>query len=213
MEVKDNIINTSAKLFGKLGLRSVSIDDICAELHISKKTFYNCFEGKAELVAAVLDNTIDVRARKSFTPRPGVTMVDEIMSSYSRFASHHATIAKHIVFLYDLEKYYPELNRSFKQRLRELDKARIAETIRRGIAEGVFRDDLNVDFTAAVVSDSLSPMMERKNSELTSVRRMMLSTDIFLHIVCNERGLEQYYRLRSQLEPDGKTRKKIEINS
>ena len=52
---KVHIIKTAGELFFRLGIRSVSIDDICRELGISKKTFYVYFDSKDELVAQLLD--------------------------------------------------------------------------------------------------------------------------------------------------------------
>ncbi len=54
MDVRDKILKTASDLFLKYGLRSVSIDDICNELHISKKTFYAHFKQKEELVESLL---------------------------------------------------------------------------------------------------------------------------------------------------------------
>ena len=58
-----NILKTGAKRFLKYGLRSVSIDDICADLRISKKTFYTYFSQKEALVEAVLQD-MDQKKRK-----------------------------------------------------------------------------------------------------------------------------------------------------
>ncbi|MBP6284960.1 MAG: TetR/AcrR family transcriptional regulator, partial [Paludibacteraceae bacterium] len=38
--IKQEILKTAANTFFKNGIRSVSVDDICDELRISKKTFY-----------------------------------------------------------------------------------------------------------------------------------------------------------------------------
>ncbi len=53
--VAENIIHTSHQKFKNFGIRSISVDDICNELHISKKTFYSRFPQKECLIEAVLD--------------------------------------------------------------------------------------------------------------------------------------------------------------
>ncbi|MBO8440564.1 MAG: helix-turn-helix transcriptional regulator [bacterium] len=45
-ELKYKIIDKAKELFLKYGLRSVTIDDICRDLRISKKTFYSVLKGK-----------------------------------------------------------------------------------------------------------------------------------------------------------------------
>ena len=57
--VKNEILKTAGELFFKYGLRSVSIDDICNEMHISKKTFYVHFKQKDELVECLLTSIRD----------------------------------------------------------------------------------------------------------------------------------------------------------
>ena len=46
-------------MFFRLGVRSVSIDDICHELGMSKKTFYVYFASKEELIDRMLQQNID----------------------------------------------------------------------------------------------------------------------------------------------------------
>ena len=53
-----HIIKTAGELFFRLGIRSVSIDDICRELGMSKKTFYVYFESKDALIEQMLQANI-----------------------------------------------------------------------------------------------------------------------------------------------------------
>ena len=51
---KCNIIKTAGEMFFRLGIRSVSVDDICRELGMSKKTFYVYFASKDALIEQLL---------------------------------------------------------------------------------------------------------------------------------------------------------------
>ncbi len=53
------ILKTAGEMFFRLGVRSVSIDDICHELGMSKKTFYVYFASKEELIDRMLQQNID----------------------------------------------------------------------------------------------------------------------------------------------------------
>ena len=57
---KKDILKTASGLFSKYGLKSVSIDDICSGLGISKKTFYNYFKHNC-------NNIKDLLMRLNFT--------------------------------------------------------------------------------------------------------------------------------------------------
>ena len=53
-ELKEKIIRQAKQMFWDYGLKRVGIDDICNELHISKKTFYTVFKTKNELIEEIL---------------------------------------------------------------------------------------------------------------------------------------------------------------
>ena len=52
---KQQIINTAHELFWKLGIRRVSIEEICREANVSKMTFYKHFNNKNDLVKYIID--------------------------------------------------------------------------------------------------------------------------------------------------------------
>ena len=54
-EIREKIIASAQQKMGEVGIRSVSIDDICHELGMSKKTFYVYFGTKDDLIQAILD--------------------------------------------------------------------------------------------------------------------------------------------------------------
>ena len=51
----ENILRKTGEMFLKFGIRSVSMDDICRELGISKKTLYQYVENKKELIKNTLE--------------------------------------------------------------------------------------------------------------------------------------------------------------
>ncbi len=55
MDIKEQITATAKELFLQYGIRSVSVDDICKELRMSKKTFYQYFGQKEELINHLLE--------------------------------------------------------------------------------------------------------------------------------------------------------------
>src|SRR3982074_1681456 len=58
MEVKERILTKADELFMQYGIRSVSMDDIATQLGISKKTIYQYFADKDELVDAVVESDV-----------------------------------------------------------------------------------------------------------------------------------------------------------
>ena len=74
MEVKDNIILISDRLFRRFGIRGVTIDDICSEGGISKKTVYLYFKDKH----SVAKSSIDFYHNNLFSQIKEISMIHQI---------------------------------------------------------------------------------------------------------------------------------------
>jgi AcrR family transcriptional regulator len=58
MEQRDRIQEKANEMFMRYGIRSVSMDDIAGHLGMSKKTLYQYFSDKDELVEAVMQDEV-----------------------------------------------------------------------------------------------------------------------------------------------------------
>ena len=150
-EVQKNIIKTAGELFFRLGIRSVSIDDICRELGISKKTFYVYFQSKDELIEHLL------RANLAHTANKMEHMLHDpdmrgIVDGILQRNTERDDVRRVPQLVYDLKKYYPRQFANFQQQAFEQQKRYIRSFLERGIAEGVVRADLNIELTAVVVA-------------------------------------------------------------
>ena len=125
-DLRAKILKTSGELFFKFGIRSVSIDDICNELHISKKTFYTVFKQKDELIVELLD-AMRQKKEKDYQQvlAPSVNVLDLLMQSFKTLRQH--SMEKHLAFGFDLEKFYPELWHERQVMLKEMDLKYMAQ--------------------------------------------------------------------------------------
>jgi len=57
-EKEKEIVQKVALLYGKYGIKSVTMDDVAHEIGISKKTLYEYFSDKQHLVNAVVEQEI-----------------------------------------------------------------------------------------------------------------------------------------------------------
>ena len=60
MIVAENILEKADNLFHKYGVRSISMDDIARELGISKKTIYQYFKDKDDIVYQMTQRRIEI---------------------------------------------------------------------------------------------------------------------------------------------------------
>jgi AcrR family transcriptional regulator len=76
--MKERILETADRLFYLRGIRAVGVDTIAAEIGISKRTLYNHFPSKHELIAAYLERRF-TRAPASDKPP-----VEQILGTFDR---------------------------------------------------------------------------------------------------------------------------------
>lgn len=144
MEVKERILVKAHDLFMSYGLRSVSMDDIATQLAISKKTIYQYFADKDELVDAVVNGEIN-------------EMQGECMHAFSesKDAVHEIFLTMEQVdeqvknmnpmLLYDMEKFHFKAYQRFLQYKSKFLYQLVRDNLERGIREELYREDVHVD--------------------------------------------------------------------
>src|ERR1700751_826988 len=80
---KERILEKAHELFMRYGVRSVSMDDIAAQLGMSKKTVYQYYTDKEELVDAVLSAVLEKNRAECFRDRENAeNAVHEIFQAF-----------------------------------------------------------------------------------------------------------------------------------
>lgn len=191
-DLRAKILKTSGELFFKFGIRSVSIDDICNELHISKKTFYTVFKQKDELIVELLD-AMRQKKEKDYQQvlAPSVNVLDLLMQSFKTLRQH--SMEKHLAFGFDLEKFYPELWHERQVMLKEMDLKYMAQMLRTGIEQGMYREDLNIEATAVLLANLIPNVLkDLMQVSMNTAQRVDFVLDMIVRMICNEKGLEYY---------------------
>ena len=202
MDVREKILKTASDLFLKYGLRSVTIDDICNELHISKKTFYAHFKQKEELVESLLAQMRCKHDSASSQLSKEQNVIEMLLNNTSRFKSS-GMAEKHINFFYDLQKYYPEISaqHDLAMKMQKVEQTKIA--LHKGIEQGLFRADMNVDAMAVFVHIKFTKFTQvfqevREKAGLTIPQTVDFMLEAFFRLVTNEKGLDYYLSKKKQ---------------
>lgn len=193
-DLRTKILKTAGELFFKFGIRSVSIDDICAELHISKKTFYTIFKQKDELIVELLD-AMRQKKEKDYhlVMAQDGNVMDMLMTNFKRLRGN--SMDKHLAFVYDLEKFYPELWYERQKMMRDLDRIQTMHMLQKGIDQGMYRKDLDVEATAILFTHLVEQVF--KDLTMMSVsQRVDYALDMLVRMVCSEEGMAYYLKLR-----------------
>jgi len=144
------ILEDTAKVFWKLGIKSVTMDDVATRLGISKKTLYQYVTDKNDLVDRVLKHLsfvykCDIDAVRA---RDKQNAIDELYAVTTTVAGHLQGIHPSIHF--DLEKYHPEAFHDMVTNKRQEIYQCMTENMARGIKEGLYREDLNIPMIAKI---------------------------------------------------------------
>ncbi|MDJ0364292.1 TetR/AcrR family transcriptional regulator [Hymenobacter sp. H14-R3] len=147
MEIKDRIITRAAALFMRNGIKSVSMDDVAADLGMSKKTLYKTFTNKDDIVLAVISGHLcQAQGECSRVASHAADAVEEMLT-ISAWADQQFTNIHPSIF-HDLRKYYPTAWALFSEHKGTFILDQITQNLRRGIAEGLFRTGLDVEVLA-----------------------------------------------------------------
>jgi AcrR family transcriptional regulator len=137
----EEIINVSARLFSKKDYRATTLDDIAAELGITKAALYYYIKSKHDILYAICKTAINqyrqgieeiVSAERSSQER----MRDIIFLNVNIFAKSGDIIN---VYLSEEDKLPPAKRRYITKQRREVERI-IRGLVEQAIEEGVFRD-------------------------------------------------------------------------
>ena len=190
------IIKTAGEMFFRLGIRSVSIDDICRELGMSKKTFYVYFASKDELVAQLLHANVAYIAGKM----EELLQMRDFRKLVVRFLKHQETEKNDVrrvpQLVYDLKKYYPRQFAEFQTECFKTQKEYIMAYLEQGQKEGLVRANLNIELTAVLFakihSDAINDFEVIEGHGHNMHQLGHTAMDIFVRGVLSEEGLALY---------------------
>ncbi len=144
MEAKERILVKAEELFIRYGIRSVSMDDIANNLGMSKKTLYQYYADKDELVEAVIEGHLtEVEKECMDYSQKATDAIHEIFLTMEHISEELSNMNP--MLLHDMEKFH---YKSY-QRFKDYKDRFLAEVIRKNIEWGMkdewYRPDINVD--------------------------------------------------------------------
>lgn len=144
MDHKERILVKAEELFMQYGIRSVSMDDIANHLGMSKKTLYQYFSDKDELVDEVVDGHIkEIQGDCLDCRRSAQDAIHEIFITMEQIVEEFSNMNP--LLLHDLEKFHYKAYRRFRDHKDKFLVQIIRENIEWGIRDELYRPDINID--------------------------------------------------------------------
>ncbi|MEN9963394.1 MAG: hypothetical protein RL582_489 [Bacteroidota bacterium] len=143
-EIRERILQEAHDLFMQYGLKSVSMDDLSRKLGISKKTIYLHFSDKDALVKSVVERVLTTNTKLHIEERAkSINAIHEEFLIIELMGTLFKTMNPSILF--DMQKYYPDAFVYFLQHKNNIIKGMIRENLQRGLKEGLYREEINLD--------------------------------------------------------------------
>lgn len=203
MEVQERILDTAFTLFRQYGTRSITMDDIAVRMGISKKTLYAHFADKSDLVTNVMSRHLKLMEDQCVD---GLTQskdaIEELFLVMKMLEDKMRNMNP--VVMMDLQKYHARAFQLFEQHREVFMLQMIRRNLERGIREGLFREDLDLDilshFRAASSMFCFQPELFPMNGyDMTKVQRVLL--EHFLYGVATKKGYEEIENYKKTQSP------------
>lgn len=148
-QIRRTILPVARESFYRDGIRAVKMDDIAAALKMSKRTLYEVYENKMELLCDVVEDSITNKHIKMQEYAKENDNVIDLLTYFFRIQMEdYSKISP--VFFSDFRRY-PELVIKVQQIHEKNDST--LEFFKRGVEQGYFRKDVNYDFLVKVGRD------------------------------------------------------------
>lgn len=186
-----NLLNHIEGLFMKYGIKSLTMDDVASDLGISKKTLYQWFTSKDDLVFKVLSHHISREKSQCMQLTASASnAIEEILVLLDKNSQEMNQMKTNVV--YDLQKYHREAWEMVRKYQHDFVYKVIKENIKRGRKEGLYREDFDIDIIVklhlATVFNLFDPELfpDSVTARVTLFKEYMLH---FLHGIITTKGL------------------------
>jgi TetR/AcrR family transcriptional regulator, cholesterol catabolism regulator len=204
MEPREKILKAALELFFKYGIRHVTMDEIARELGMSKKTIYQFYKEKDDLVHHLCERELK-QHQTEFTRLSKVAKdpIHEIML----ISATLQTMLQHInpVFFVDLQRFYPMAFGKFQKFKEDWAYHNVVANVKKGVDQGYYRNDLNVDFVSKYRLAQIDLLMfgnyfTYEKISFTYTHQLVL--DMFVYGICTVKGHKLFNHYKKINEED-----------
>lgn len=162
MEIRDRIKQKADELYRRYGVKSVTMDEIALQLGVSKKTIYQSFSDKNELVDEVV---VDMLEANKYSCKHSIQQSDNAIHEVLLMmeAMQDMMVSLSPSFVFDIQRGYTSSYKKFDNYKSEFIYHILEANIERGKQEGLYRPELN---TQVIAKFRLNTIMLVYNEEV-----------------------------------------------
>ncbi|MBR6655937.1 MAG: TetR/AcrR family transcriptional regulator [Alistipes sp.] len=194
MSKREKVIKRAAEMIAELGVKSLRVDDLASDLGISKRTLYEMFGDKEELlyhsIKEILQSEASAIKAKMTRAYSGIPSLFETFDAMMSGSAVRKRITE------NLAKFYPELYERVMTENREYGLATLREKLNHLVEEGLISEMVNIDLSITMFYYTSMGLMRRHGrlvlpdgvSELEAFRYTIVN---FFRGIATVKGVEQ----------------------
>ena len=202
MDTRQRIIEEAALMFRTYGIKAVTMDMLAEQLGISKRTIYENFEDKDELLAGVL-SWMAVKQKELYekTFEDADNVIEAIFRLFDMMIEHYRNMSPS--FRLDMEKSHQGLIRKLREKGEMPYRMDNTGMLKRGVREGIFRKDLNIGMTDKCLFEVMRMSTDKEAFKTVDINKAEIFRDFYINYlrgICTPKGLEiiDYYTKRKK---------------
>lgn len=202
-DVKTKILKGAEELFMRFGVRSITMDEIARHLGVSKKTIYQYFTDKDDIVSSVTSEHL-IRERAQFEEMAASSRnsVEELVKI--SFCLKENLKGMNPSLLFDLQKYHQKAWRVWVDFKNKFIREAVVRNLKAGIEQGHFRPEINPEILAIVRLELIQlgfdeQLFSRDRFNLPEVQVHIL--EHFIHGLLTDKGRKLYQKYKEVSEP------------
>lgn len=184
LDTRSKIIGKAAALFVESGIKGITMDELAEHLGMSKRTIYEHFADKKELVkecVIFIDNKKDELAKDA--EKHSKNVIETLLTLHLDNLKMMGSVNRK--FADDIKKFYPEIHNYFQEK-RERSVYSTVSFLQKGVEEGVVRDDQNVEIYANLIHEEMYLLFDNRSIHLSEFSVKEVYSVMFL---CFLRGI------------------------
>lgn len=189
LPLKLKILETAMALFKKNGIKSIRMDDIAASLSISKRTLYEIYSNKEDLLLECIKHNDKLIADDLMAYAEKAENEIDIIVHFMKNKMHDWDSINHAFFI-DIHKYPTVVD--YLQATHVTRNERSTDFFKRGVEHGFFVSTFNFEIIQKIFDTTMQHAIETEMYKKYSLK------DIFQNLVlltlrgcCTEKGIKQ----------------------
>jgi len=198
MASTETILKETLALYKKMGIRAVTMDFVAEHLGMSKRTLYELFPNKNDLINACLSLAIEERKAKA---QEIISQSEHIIETFILFMRFHINELNQVnpLFIYDLKKYHPEVSCQKTAEFNSNMESNIRKFIEMGKNQKLFREDVDSLIHAKLIYEQVNILQNTDifpPDQYSPSKIFEQATYTFIRGIATEKGLviiDKYY--------------------